>query len=82
MDIVQLHSCNVDVLERGDAIDALIRAREAGKTRFAGFSGDNDAAKWAVESGIFATLQTSYNLVDQHAARRACSTWRRPRVWA
>ena len=26
VDIVQLHSCNVDVLERGDAIDALIRA--------------------------------------------------------
>jgi aryl-alcohol dehydrogenase-like predicted oxidoreductase len=67
VDIVQLHSCDVDVLERGDAIDALIRAREAGKTRFASFSGDNEAAKWAVESGIFATLQTSYNLVDQHA---------------
>ena len=67
MDLVQLHSCDVDVLERGDAIDALIRAREAGKTRFASFSGDNEAAKWAVESGIFATLQTSYNLVDQHA---------------
>jgi aryl-alcohol dehydrogenase-like predicted oxidoreductase len=67
VDIVQLHSCGVDVLEQGDVIDALIRAREAGKTRFASFSGDNEAAKWAVESGIFASLQTSYNLVDQHA---------------
>jgi aryl-alcohol dehydrogenase-like predicted oxidoreductase len=67
VDIVQLHSCGVDVLEQGDVIDALIRAREAGKTRFASFSGDNEAAKWAIESGIFASLQTSYNLVDQHA---------------
>ncbi len=67
VDIVQLHSCSVEVLEQGEVIDALIRAREAGKTRFASFSGDNEAAKWAVESGIFATLQTSYNLVDQHA---------------
>ncbi len=67
VDIVQLHTCDVEVLEQGDVIDALVRAREAGKTRFASYSGDNDAAKWAVESGIFATLQTSYNLVDQHA---------------
>ncbi len=67
VDIVQLHSCDVEVLERGDIIEALIRAREAGKTRFASFSGDNEAAKWAVESGIFATLQTSYNVAEQHA---------------
>ena len=67
VDIVQLHSCDVEVLERGDVIEAVVRAREAGKTRFASFSGDNEAAKWAVESGIFATLQTSYNVVEQHA---------------
>lgn len=67
VDIVQLHSCDVDVLERGDVIDAVVRAREAGKTRFVSFSGDNEAAKWAVRSGIFATLQTSYNVAEQHA---------------
>ena len=67
VDLVQLHSCDLDVLERGEAIEALLRAKAAGKTRFAGFSGDNEAARWAVESGLFDTLQTSYNLVDQHA---------------
>jgi aryl-alcohol dehydrogenase-like predicted oxidoreductase len=67
LDLVQLHSCDVDVLERGEVIQALLDARQAGKTRFIGYSGDNEAAAWAVESGIFDTLQTSFNLVEQRA---------------
>jgi aryl-alcohol dehydrogenase-like predicted oxidoreductase len=70
LDLVQLHSCGVDVLERGEATQALQDAREAGKTRYLGYSGDNDAAQWAVDSGLFDTLQTSFNLVDQHARMR------------
>ena len=67
VDLVQLHSCEIDVLERGDVIRALQEAQQAGKTRFFGYSGDNEAAHWAVDSGLFATLQTSYNLVEQRA---------------
>jgi aryl-alcohol dehydrogenase-like predicted oxidoreductase len=70
VDIVHLHSCNVEVLERGEVIRALEDARHAGKTRFIGYSGDNEAARWAVESGLFDTLQTSFNLVDQQARSR------------
>lgn len=66
-DLVQLHSCTVEVLERGDVIRALQDARAAGKTRYIGYSGDNENAKWAVTSGLFDTLQTSFNLVDQSA---------------
>lgn len=69
VDLVQLHSCGVDVLERGDVIRALQDARAAGKTRFIGYSGDNEAALWAVRSGQFDTLQTSFNLTDQRARR-------------
>ena len=65
VDLLQLHSCDVDVLERGDAIEALQRAREQGKTRFIGYSGDNENAAWAVESGVFDTLQISYGITDQ-----------------
>ncbi|MDA1279769.1 MAG: aldo/keto reductase [Chloroflexi bacterium] len=67
VDLVQLHSCVVEILERGDVIRALQDARAAGKTRFIGYSGDNANAKWAVTSGLFDTLQTSFNLVDQSA---------------
>ena len=70
VDIMQLHSCDVGVLERGEAIEALSRAKLAGKTRFLGYSGDNEAARWAVKSGVFDTLQTSFNLLDQHARTR------------
>jgi hypothetical protein len=67
VDIVQLHSCGVRELEKGDVMRALQDARKAGKTRFIGYSGDNQAAHWAVDSGLFDTLQTSFNLADQHA---------------
>ena len=67
LDLVQLHSCGVDVLERGEVIQALLDAKQAGETRFIGYSGDNEAALWAIESGLFDTLQTSFNLVDQRA---------------
>lgn len=65
VDLVQLHSCGIPDLEKGDIIRALEDARDAGKTRMIGYSGDNEAAHWAVDSGVFATLQTSFNLVEQ-----------------
>jgi aryl-alcohol dehydrogenase-like predicted oxidoreductase len=67
VDLVQLHSCSLDVLRRGDAIRALETARERGWTRFIGYSGDGAAARWAVESGRFDTLQTSVSIADQEA---------------
>ena len=67
VDLVQLHSCGIPDLEKGDIIRALEDARDAGKTRMIGYSGDNEAAHWAVDSGKFATLQTSFNVVEQRA---------------
>jgi len=67
LDLVQLHSCGVDILERGEVTQVLLDAQQEGKLRFIGYSGDNAPAEWAVRSGVFDTLQTSFNLVDQRA---------------
>lgn len=67
VDLVQLHSCSESVLKKGDVITALQTARERGYTRFIGYSGDSRAARFAVESGAFDTLQTSINIADQEA---------------
>ena len=64
---MQLHSCGVDTLEKGEVIKALEEAKSDGKIIHLGFSGDNDAAIWAAESNKFETIQTSFNLVEQKA---------------
>ena len=67
VDLLQIHSCSLEVLKKGEIIEALVKIKESGKTRFIGYAGDNEAAIYAMSLGIFDTLQTSYNLVDQKA---------------
>lgn len=67
IDVVHLHSCPLEVLERGDVVGALARAVEAGKVRIAAYSGDNQELAWAVDSGRFGSVQGSVNVFDQRA---------------
>ena len=67
LDIAHLHSCPLDVLQRGDVIEALVAAVRAGKVRVAAYSGDGAALDWAIDSSMFGAVQCSINLADQRA---------------
>ncbi len=67
LDLIQLHSCSLQELRRGDVIAALERARARGWARYIGYSGDGEAARFAVDCGRFDTLQTSVSVADQEA---------------
>lgn len=65
LDVMLLHSCDLATLKKGDAVAALAKARDAGKIRFAGYSGDNEAAAYAAGLPDIAVIETSVNIADQ-----------------
>lgn len=67
VDVVHLHSCSEETLRRGEVIEVLQRAKEQGKTRYIGYSGDSTSARYAVETGVFDSFESSVNIADQEA---------------
>src|SRR5690348_10600521 len=65
LDVMLLHSCELQTLKKGEALGALVKAREAGKIRFAGYSGDNEAAAYAATLPDVAVIETSISIADQ-----------------
>lgn len=71
LDAMLLHSYDYALLEKGDAIEVLVAARQAGKIRFIGYSGDNECALWAAQCREIDIIEMSVNICDQHNIRIA-----------
>ncbi len=67
LDIVHLHGCSVEILEAGVVIEALKKARQAGKIRFLGYSGSGERVYHAIESDEFDVVQLTLNVFEQNA---------------
>jgi aryl-alcohol dehydrogenase-like predicted oxidoreductase len=65
LDVMLLHSCDLETLKQGEALGALVKARDAGKVRFVGYSGDNEAAVYAAGLDEIAVIETSISICDQ-----------------
>ena len=80
VDVTLLHSCSLEILKEGDAVAALARARDAGKTRFLGYSGDNEAAAYAATLPDVSVIETSVSICDQRNIDLVLPATRKHRV--
>lgn len=70
IDLIQIHSASMEVLERGETLRAMEQARQAGKVRSIGMSGHVAECLRAVELGGYDSVQVPYNLVNRQAEER------------
>lgn len=73
IDLYQIHSAPLDVLNCDDVIEAMQKARDQGKVRFLGVSCGQREAIAAIETGIFDVIQISYSILDLSMEEKALS---------
>jgi len=65
IDVMLMHSCDLATLKKGEVLEVLVKARDAGKIRWLGYSGDNEEAAHAAELPDVAVIETSISICDQ-----------------
>lgn len=66
IDVYQIHSAPMEVIQNGEALAEMQKAKQQGKIRFIGLSCGAREAVAAIETGGFDTIQISYSLLDRH----------------
>lgn len=74
IDIGHLHSCPLDVLQRGEVSAALDACVKAGKLRVAAYSGENAELAYALSDARFGSVQCSLSLVDPASSTQIAHT--------
>lgn len=64
VDLIQIHSAPLDVLEKGETYEALCKARDEGKVLHIGMTGGARECARALERGGYETVQVPYNLLN------------------
>lgn len=65
IDIAHLHSCPSAILQRDEILDALDKAKTAGKIIASAYSGDNEDLSYAISMNRFDGFMCSLNICDQ-----------------
>lgn len=71
IDILLLHSCTQNELDRGEALRALHDEKASGGASFIGYSGDNTDLLFALRHGTLDVVMTSLNITDQACLEEA-----------
>ncbi len=69
LDILLLHSCSRNELEKGEALRALHAEKQNGSARLVGYSGDNENLMFAIQHGTLDVIMTSINITDQYVLK-------------
>lgn len=70
VDLLQIHSATLEVINRGEVLRAMQEAQSEGKARYLGLSTDDAAtAAAAMATGDYDTIQVSYNAMNLQFAK-------------
>ena len=71
IDLLYIHNATPELIQRGEIVEIMQRAQEAGYARFIGTTTYGEAAPLAVlENGRFDCVQVAYNLLDRQFEER------------